>query len=174
MIVAGITALFLLIRKEMALCPGNFQKIFLFFRFRYTVFHYPGQITGSRGMYPGISPAVRHCGIQPIGGNKKSIKAADIFRLPIHKPCETFHAPPDMPRNGYRRIIMGFQHQRIQQIPQPELLPFPHAQVHLGLPCRIGRNRYYVFHVPVFQRQNTRHNFGCTGHGHLLFFIFPK
>ena len=112
-----------------------------------------------------LSLFIRLDPIQPIGRNKIGIPAAQSGSLFIHHCREPFHAASYMLCYHHSRVIIGFQHQGIQQVLQPVLLSFPHPQVHLGLGSGIGRRLHRILPPSILQSQDTGHNFGGTGHG---------
>ena len=142
---------------------GNFQKCFIF----NAVTHNLCQICGCRSMNAGFILS-----IQSIWRNKIGIFAAQLFCLLIHLLCKPFHTSPNMLRNSHRRIVVGFEHKRIQKIPELESIIRSHAQTHFGHRRRITANLHFIIQISLFQCQNTSHDFGGTGIWHMLITIF--
>ena len=103
--------------------------------------------------------------IQPVRCNKMRILTADLFRFGIHQFRESLHRAADMLRDRHRGIIVGLQHQGIQQILQIKAVPFRYSQMHLGLGRRIGRNFHLILKISQLQRQNTGHDLCRARHG---------
>lgn len=77
-----------------------------------------------------------------------------------------------MLRNDCRRIIVGFQHQGIEQVPQPENISLPHPQMYLGHSRCIRGYGNIIIWIGLFQGKDTGHNLGGTCHGQHLCPVF--
>ncbi len=73
-----------------------------------------------------------------------------------------------MLRDNHSRIVMGFQHQGVKQILQPEILAGVYVQLYLRHTGRIGAGRRIIVHMAVFQREDAGHNFCGACHGKYL------
>ena len=80
--------------------------------------------------------------------------------------------PSDMFRDDHGGIIVGLQHQGIQEILQPEHLSCPRSKVNLRHACRIGGDRDILLRVCQLQRKNTCHDLRGAGHGKYLGSVF--
>ncbi len=153
------------IRKIISLGPCNLQKPFLLRRIRHAVSHNPGQIRRRCGVHFSVFVHLR---IQTVRGNKITVKTTDVTGLLIHHSRKLLHAAAHSLGDHHRRIVVGFQHQGIQQIPQPVFLPRLHKKLHFRHTCRIGRSLHNLIQVTIFQRENTGHNLRGAGHRQLI------
>ena len=103
--------------------------------------------------------------VQSIGCNKICILTPQAFCLFIHQCGKPFHAAPYIFRDHDRCIIVGFQHQGIQQVTQAVFLPGPDPQMDLGLGGGRGGYGYTVLQISHLQGQDTCHYLCGAGHG---------
>ena len=134
-------------------CSCQCYKFLTFGRFPGAVAHDSAQIRCSRVM---ASLFILH--IQSIGCHKMRIYAAEFLRFLIHPHCKGFHRSVQMLCNRVSTIIVRFQHQPIQQIPQIKLFVFLHSKMYLGLSRSRCAYRHNVIRISVFQSKNACHN----------------
>ena len=66
---------------------------------------------------------------------------------------------------GHRRVVMGLQHQGVQQVVDGILLPLLYVQLDLGHAGGIGGDRQLLLQRYILQHQNAGHDLCGAGHG---------
>ena len=165
--------LFFLIASEgIGCCFRDFKKFFPLWGIRDTIGHNPRQICGGGGMSPDLTVRTGHCGIQPVRCNKEGVKTADVSCFLVHHICKGFCTAGNMLRNYNRRVIVGFQHKRIEKILQLEVFTGFHIKLDLRHAGCIGGGFRIVFRISAFKSKNTGHNLCGACHGQNMLSIF--
>ena len=137
---------------------GNLQKLFSLRRSGNAIRKYSCKICSCCSMFFCHLAAILHCifcrSIQSIGCNKACIFTTDLYCLFIHHISKSLYTASYMFCNCNGRIIMGFQHKRIQQILQPVFLSLSDMQLHLRHGRRIGRYFYHILQIRTLQCKN--------------------
>ena len=169
MVIAGEFTVSCHIGKMIILCTCDLKEFLLFWRFHDTIAHNRGQIPGRCRVGSSIIVSVK-----PVGRHKICILASDLPGLLVHQSCKCFHGAGDSFRNHYSAVIVGFQHQRIQNILQIVLFLSPDSQPDFGLAGRIVGSRHDLSLFHILQGQYARHNLCRAGHRLCLVLILSK
>ena len=168
-VIAGEFTVSCHIGKMIILSACDLKEFILFWRFHDAVAHNRGQIPGRCRVGSSIIVSVK-----PVGRHKICILASDFLRLLVHQSCKCLHGACDSFRNHYCAVIVGLQHQGIQNILQIVLFFSPDPQPDFGLAGRIigGRHDLSLFHI--LQGHYARHYLCRAGHRLCLVFILSK
>ena len=169
MVIAGEIPASVHICKLITLRPRDLKKFFPAGRLGDTVTHDHSQVPGRRRMYSALIT-----GVKAIRRHKMRIIAAKLLCFLVHKSGKFLHRAGNPFRDHHRAVVMGFQHQRIQEVAQIELLLILNPKPYLGLAGRIGRRSNDLVLLPVLQCKDTGHDLGRARHRPNLFLFFAK
>ena len=145
--------------KLVALRAGNLKELLVFD----AIAHNFCQILRCRPMYASFILS-----IQSVWSNKICILTANLSCLLIHLFCKLLYTPRNMLRDCHSRVIMRFQHQRVQQISQVKFIIRAHAKPDFRHGGRITADAYLIFQIAKLQREDAGHDFCRTGIRHML------
>ena len=112
--------------------------------------------------------------VQTVGRLEGSLPAAKGAGFLRHGGAELLHGTADMFGDGHGGVIVGLQHESVEQVGQEKLAAGRGAQMDLRGGGRIFRKCDDVIQVPVFQGVETGHDLGGAGHGKFLPLVFSK